>query len=398
MMSHPTMRPSRLGLLLLSLMMVTGLLAGCSDEATTPVSSTTGTDNYAQIDFSLPYGGLTASDEAEAFGDESLLAMTLSEEGENVADPLSDDPMVREMEREGRRAFDPRDPVRPHFTYVHLRWGMLRDMMDSVSVTPACDVTDWTGSIRVDRGLLVVRRVIRFERPLDHIIFPRLDQQTVGLVSHTACGYDGVVLQILERPAEYADRDSSGLAPNMLHINLGDFAADIAVRDLAGLERVVAVGDQGNKFAVTGFTLSDLSVCPKGFLSGHYRRLRTERPDSVQSDEQAGERYGIFPATGAPSKAAPVVTCAASTASMPADSVSSWASTSGVTVNSAVCCAAPGSPVRRPTSWRPSAGTGPRPPARSKVCWAAKPSRSQARRAGSWSDAGPRPVTTRRRV
>jgi hypothetical protein len=176
---------------------------------------------------------------------------------------------------------------------VHLRWGMLRDLMDSVTVTPPCDVTDWTGAINVDRGLLVVRRVIRFERPLDHVIFPRLDLQTVGLVSHTACGFDGIVLQILERPAQYAGADSTDLAPNMLHIRLGDFSADIAVRDLAGLERVVEVGDQGNQFAVNGFTLSDLSVCPKGFLSGHWR-VRAERPDSLQVSAHAGERYGVF--------------------------------------------------------------------------------------------------------
>ncbi len=46
--------------------------------------------------------------------------------------------------------------------------------------------------------------------------------------------------------------------------------------------------------AITGFTLSDVSVCPKGFLSGHYRRLADDRPDSIQVDDRAGERYGVF--------------------------------------------------------------------------------------------------------
>jgi len=57
------------------------------------------------------------------------------------------------------------------------------------------------------------------------------------------------------------------------------------------------VDDLGNKFAVNGFTLSDVSVCPKGFLSGHYRRLpedRPDRPDSVDVDDRPGEIYGVY--------------------------------------------------------------------------------------------------------
>ncbi len=290
-------RPTRLTMLLIAMFLLIGLLTGCSEDSETPTSAGAGADDYSQIDFSLPYGGLTASDEDVAFGDEALLAMSLAEEGDEVADPTADDPVVRDLMDRGHNRFDPTDSTRPHFTFVHLRWGMLRDMMDSVAIEPPCDVTDWTGALSVDRGVLLVRRAIRFEHPSDHIIFPRLNQQTVGLVSHTACGFDGVVLQILERPQEYADSDSTDLAPNMLHINLGEFSADIAVRDLAGMERVAEVDDLGNKFAVTGFTLSDISVCPKGFLSGHYRSLpenRTDQPDSVDSDDRPGERYGVY--------------------------------------------------------------------------------------------------------
>jgi len=155
-------------------------------------------------------------------------------------------------------------------------------------------VTDWTGAVSVDRGIVVVRRAIRFERPLDHIIFPRLDQQTVGLVSQTACGFDGVVLQILERPQEPDVPDSLQSAPNLLHIDLGEFSADIAIRDLAGMAEVYEVGTQGNQFAVTGFTIGNLEICPKGFLSGHFRRLRTDCRDSVTTDGHTGQRLGMF--------------------------------------------------------------------------------------------------------
>jgi hypothetical protein len=288
------LRPTIMTLMLMSMLMLTGLLTGCSDDATTPTSAAAGGDDYTQIDFSLPYGGLTTSDEEESFGDEALMLRSLAEEGEEVADPVADDPMVRDLENRGHRACDPADSTGPHFTFVHLRWGMLRDMMDSVSIEPPSDVIDWTGSLNEDRGVLLMRRAIRFERPLDHIIFPRLNHQTVDLVSHTACGFDGVVLQILERPEEYAEPDSNSLAPNMLHINLGEFSADIAVRDLAGLEEVYEAGTAGNSVAVTGFALSDLSVCPKGFLSGRFRRLAEDRPDSVRADDRPGEQYGVY--------------------------------------------------------------------------------------------------------
>jgi len=269
------------------------VLSGCSQESTEPAIANLGGDDFEAIDFSAPFGGLTASDEAEAFGDKNLLAISLLEEGEEVADPVADDPIVRDLEAQGDRAWDGRDGDRPHFTYVHLRWGMLRSMMDSVRVEPPCELTDWTGALNIDRGVLLVRRTIRFEGPNDHIIFPRLNHQTVGLVSQTACGFDGLVLQIIERSEEYANSDSTTQEPNILHINLGDFSLDVPVAELAGMQERWSVGDQGNQVALHGFKLRDTSVCPKGFLSGHYRRLRTDVPDSVSIDHQ-GERYGVF--------------------------------------------------------------------------------------------------------
>ena len=68
------------------------------------------------------------------------------------------------------------------------------------------------------------------------------------------------------------------------------------VADLAGMERVVDVDDMGNRFGVTGFKLRDIEVCPKGFLSGRYRSLGEDRPDTVRGDdgEVRGVRHGQF--------------------------------------------------------------------------------------------------------
>lgn len=289
MQRHPT----KWALLLIISLFLIGTLSGCSQDSTSPVTTTTGSDDFEAIDFSAPFGGLTASDEAEAFGDKHLLANSLLEEGEAVADPVADDPAVRDLEARGHHLWDGRDGDRPHFTFVHLRWGMLRAMMDSVRSDSPCELTDWTGSIHIDRGVLLVRRAIRFERPQDHLIFPRLDHQTVGLVSKTKCGFDGLVLQIIERPEEYAEWDSTDHEPNMLHINIGDLSVDLPIAELAGQHEIWSVGELGNKVALTGFKMRDISVCPKGFLSGHYRRLRADRPDSLRLDHP-GEQYGVF--------------------------------------------------------------------------------------------------------
>ena len=70
-----------------------GLLAGCSgDESDLTTASLTGADDFSRFDFSQTYGGLTATDEEEAFGDESLKAMLLAEEQDIVDDPLAMDP------------------------------------------------------------------------------------------------------------------------------------------------------------------------------------------------------------------------------------------------------------------------------------------------------------------
>ena len=290
--------PRPISLILMTLLLVmAGALAGCSDEASDPLANnSTAADDYDQMDFSLPYGGLTVSDESEAFGDESLQMMMLAEDEELVEDPLADDPVVVALEEEGDRPYDPADRDRPVFTFLRLRWGMLHGPDDSVSITePPCDVTDWTGELHTDRGYVIVRRVVAFERPADHVIFPRLNAQTVAFVSHTACHYDGLVIQIIERPY---DPTEEGYTPNILHINLPGYQGEFEVSQLGELDELIDVDDSGNKIQLAGFRLSDIAVCPKGFLSGRFRHLPVDS-NAVEPGEEdpAGEHLGNFAGT-----------------------------------------------------------------------------------------------------
>ena len=267
-------------------------LAGCSGGDNSPTAATSvGGDDYAALDLNRTYGGLTETDEAVAFGDKALEAELDAESGTEADDPLAGDPAVRRFEAMCQGEPAPGDSVRPRITYLTLRWGMLRGPEDTTAITPPCDVTDWTGSVRTDAGVLIVKRVLRFERPYDHLIWPRLDRRTAAFVSHTACGWDGLVLEIIEPPAPAAG-DSSGMgmggpqdpptAPNVLHIRTPLVELDIPVADLGALDRVIDVNDQGLRFQLTGFTPGEIGVCPKGFLSGRYRFVReVDRPDST---------------------------------------------------------------------------------------------------------------------
>ncbi len=277
------------------------LLAGCSgDEAAPTAAVPTGGDDYASLDLNDPWGGLTESDETEAFGDESLVAELLAEEGQLADDPLAADPEVRRLEQMCEGPGRPDDPARPRITYVRLNWGMLSGPEDTTAVERPCASTDWTGSFRTDSGVVVVKRLLAFERPADHVIWPRLDRQTVAFVSHTRCGHDGMVLQIIEPPLP-ANTDTSGgdprppVRPNMLHIATPLLTVDIPVAELGGLHRVVDVDDLGNRFEVTGFAPGDLATCPKGFLSGRYRvAAAVDRPDSSGGGVRLGSFAGLW--------------------------------------------------------------------------------------------------------
>lgn len=280
-------------ILLAVLVILLTMFTGCSEESSNVAeTSTFGTDNYDSMDFSLPYGGLTVSDEYEAFDDGSLQAMLDAEDDGEVEGEYAADPEIQALEAAGEEPGNPDDPDRPRFTFLRLRWGLIRGPADTLNVPePPCDITEWSGLIHLDRGILQAQRLIRFEAH-DHLVRPSLDRQTVALVSHTACGHDGLLLKIIERPGDF---DPEHEEPNRLHINLGPYSAVFEVEALAGLQELVEIGDNGNLVKLTGFNLSDVSYCPKGFLSGRFRHIPDE--EVVVDEESGGTQIGRMAGT-----------------------------------------------------------------------------------------------------
>lgn len=275
---------------LLPLLALAMFTAGCSDDATDPVSAPEqAVDSYDAMDLGLDFGGLSASDEEEAFADPALKAMLLAEDGEAVDDPLGGDPDLLRLEAMGDEPADPADPTRPRFTFLRLRWGMVRGPEDTLALDESgCGTLDWTGRIRADRGLVVVRRALAFERPWDHLVLPRADARTVDFVSHTGCGWDGLLLEIVERPEDFGEEN---LEPNRLHIDAGPYVGVHEVAALAGLDQTVEIDQAGNLIQLNGFTLQDIAWCPKGFLSGRYRALPV---DAQVTGEAGGTLLGTF--------------------------------------------------------------------------------------------------------
>ena len=232
------------------------------------------------MDFNQEFGGLTPTDEEAAFGDPFLMQAEIDEENEASEDPLLEDPEVQALEAQAAQEEQPGDPPRPKFTFLRITWGMLDGPVDSLGqADESVDILDWSGLLAVDRGIVVVRRVIRFERPYDHLVLPRLDRQTVAWFSHTGCHFDGLLVEIIERPQDLVGPDGVELEPNVLHFTTGPYSNSFVVAELPDLDEVYPVDPDPNAIHFTGFRLSDISLCPKGFLSGIWHAPAPE--DSV---------------------------------------------------------------------------------------------------------------------
>jgi hypothetical protein len=120
--------------------------------------------------------------------------------------------------------------------------------------------------------MLVVRRVVLFEPRTDQIVRPRPDRQTVAFESFTGRHFDGLVVQVIERP-----QDVDGDRPNQIHFTTGPLTTSFAVAELPRLDEVVPVRPEGNAVHFVGFHLSEVDSCPEGFLAGQWH----DSPDST---------------------------------------------------------------------------------------------------------------------
>lgn len=144
--------------------------AGCSKNPAQP-----STTNTTGLNLNTPTGGYTATNEQPGFGDPSLDPALSGEKP--YADPTADstiDSMQNNLSVE--------------WCHFRAQWGHL--VPDSAEST----WTDWSGSLAVSRGALVLRRTIRFENR--DSVLPRTDRKKIEWVSHTRPASDGIAVDI----------------------------------------------------------------------------------------------------------------------------------------------------------------------------------------------------------
>lgn len=228
----------KLGLLALVLIWATG----CSQNPADPDQNSQALSNF--------FGGYEAVAEAPAFGDAQMASDDASEI--EFDDPILLSPGVDSL------------VSHPEVGLYHLRvvWGRLE--FDST----VASATDWSGSITVSSGGVVVRRLIRFEEGQDYLL-DRTDRKLLEWVSVTTVHNDGLAMDIFV-PLADSIRDSGGVtvAPFTLTFETGPYSRTFSSEELMRLDTIVYL-DDSNAVAFHAFRM-DHSPCPRGFLAGRW--------------------------------------------------------------------------------------------------------------------------------
>jgi hypothetical protein len=218
-----------------------GLVAGCETFVTD------GEDAVQTPDLE-EYGGYTLADEAPNFGDADLVSSYPDEEPYD--DEVANDPRVQNaITRNGAK----------HYT-LRMIWGNLGRRDSTLGVGEECPVTDWSGSLTVNGGVVIVKRLVRFDRG-DYIVRPRPGPSEVEWVSHTQPHLDGIVFHIVELP-----RPSATDTETAVTITTPLYSATIPIEELDDYREFV-VYDDCNKISVVA-TETAPAGCPRGFLEG----------------------------------------------------------------------------------------------------------------------------------
>jgi hypothetical protein len=212
------------------------LAIGCSDS---PTNNTVATQTP---DLNDEFGGYLPTNEEVAFGDAELASEAASDE--EFDDPILLSPGVDSLIADTTGS------------YYHLRmvWGKLR--LDT-SVTA---VTDWTGSLTISSGAIVIRRTIHFELGQDYIP-TRTDPALLEWVSYTTIHNDGLAVDL------YVPYDSA-VAPTPVTVDFatGPYSRSFTINELAALDTIVYLADS-NAVLFQAFELNRYR-CARGFLTG----------------------------------------------------------------------------------------------------------------------------------
>lgn len=202
-------------------------------------------DNESGSDQLAQFGGFTPVDEAPGFGDPGLVAS--HPEDTPYQDAIENSYDVKQGKGDRRSKF----------YMLRLVWGNLSGP-DTVTT---CPETDWSGSLTADGGVIIIRRLIRFE-PTDSIVRPRHGSKEVDWISTTSGDIDGILFEIIDVP----DARSKTFT-NSVTITTPLFSGEIPFADLADYDSTVTI-DACNGISIVATQFKQPGACPRGFLEG----------------------------------------------------------------------------------------------------------------------------------
>lgn len=203
----------------------------------------------------LVNGGLDMEDEAPMFGEEELFASANLADEIEVTDELAEDPEVVAM-----GALD--GALRIH---AAIRWGQIPFDLSAESVI------DWSGTISVNRGAIIVRRAIAFEPVTGDVVErPRTDPRAVSFTSTTKPANDGLRLTIIDPTPDAAE-------PLVLdYSDASGSVYSVEVSELLGAPQSFDVGVEGNRIVAVAVPALGAD-CAHGFLRGRWHRVAPNR-------------------------------------------------------------------------------------------------------------------------
>jgi hypothetical protein len=267
-----------------ALLVIVAMVWGCQSPGTAPDSGLNMDDiinRDESPDLNDSFGGFNMLDEAPAFGDDQLVVDF--GEDQDYDDPMSRATDIAELERPDRAQL-----------FLMITWGNLH--RDSTLT----EWTDWTGSLSVDPGAVLLKRTIRFE-PHDQIL-PRTSRDLLEWESKTRLGIDGILVKIHGMPAlapsNVAVRDTVDSASVNIHFETPQLSVDFTLDQLPGLDRTVTLPD-GNAVSFTAVRHVP-NACPHGMMRGVWKNHPERRGGIIRgrwataNGEVKGYMKGIY--------------------------------------------------------------------------------------------------------
>ncbi len=244
------MKKAALFLVILPVIAVLACLPACqSPENSDQVDAAYYTRDESP-DLNDPYGGFNLADEAPAFDDPLIAKEFSGAEETSYDDPMTTNDSVVNMESPDRGRL-----------FLRITWGNLeRDSTIDFA-------TDFSGSLMVDRGAVLLKRLIRFDKG-DRII-PRTRPNILEWISHTGPAFDGILVRVFPMPSTSAMHAANDTM-RIVTFSTGPLTESFTLEELKDIHKVFPVDDAGNAVSFDAVYIMP-HACPHGFLGGIWK-------------------------------------------------------------------------------------------------------------------------------